>query len=119
MPRWTQAELDAYEQRFARSRKPHYPPADPVPQSPAHHGPLAKEEGEAGDAARRLVRITSYRCRLLDKDNLYGGVKYLLDSLRYAKLIRDDHPEAIELEVLQKKVKTKKEQKTITEIIKI
>lgn len=47
------------------------------------------------------VRITSYRARLLDKDNLYFGAKVLVDALCRMRLIRDDSPRWLELEVEQ------------------
>jgi Holliday junction resolvase RusA-like endonuclease len=47
------------------------------------------------------VRIVSYRARLLDKDNLYSGAKCLVDALRRTRLIRDDSPRWLELEVEQ------------------
>lgn len=47
------------------------------------------------------VRIVSYRARLLDKDNLYSGAKILIDALRRSRLIRDDSPRWLELEVEQ------------------
>ncbi len=47
------------------------------------------------------VKIISYRARLLDKDNLYSGAKNLVDALRRTRLIRDDSPRWLELEVEQ------------------
>jgi Holliday junction resolvase RusA-like endonuclease len=51
---------------------------------------------------RMKVVITSYRKRLLDEDNLYGGAKPLLDALCDMFLIVDDSPEWIDLKVNQK-----------------
>ena len=50
---------------------------------------------------KKKVIITSYRKRLLDKDNLYAGAKCLGDALKKAGLIWDDSPKWINLEVKQ------------------
>jgi len=50
---------------------------------------------------KKKVVITSYRKRLLDKDNLYAGAKPLVDALEKAGLIWDDSPKWINLEVKQ------------------
>lgn len=70
-----------------------------------HVGPeqVVAETHEAGGGGRITVRITRYGTRLLDADNLCGGVKYLLDALRYAKEIPEDNPQAIRLVVCQVK----------------
>lgn len=49
----------------------------------------------------RAVRIMSYRRRLLDKDNLIGGTKPIVDALKSCGFIWDDSPEWIELYVDQ------------------
>lgn len=64
----------------------------------------------------RIVRITSYRRRLLDPDNLAGGVKYFLDCCKYCGLISDDAPDEITLEVRQEQVKSKTAERTEIEI---
>lgn len=69
-------------------------------------------EGTQESPKRARVRITSYRTRLLDKDNAYGGAKPLLDSLKYAGLVPDDSTEAIDYEVLQRKVHHRSEEHT-------
>jgi Holliday junction resolvase RusA-like endonuclease len=73
-------------------------------------------EGEETCRQRTNLRITRYSCRPLDCDNYAGGCKPALDQLRYAKLIRDDSPEDIEVDFRQVKVKTKKEERTEIEI---
>ena len=78
---------------------------DPIPQPDAGEDPLGENEDEAGSSPRITVRIERRGAKLLDKDNLYGSVKYLCDALRYAKIIPDDDPEAIDLIVTQKRVK--------------
>ena len=47
---------------------------------------------------RKKVIITSYRKRLLDKDNLYAGTKPLVDALKKAGLIWDDSEKWLDLE---------------------
>lgn len=46
--------------------------------------------------SRARVTIERYG-RALDEDNFVGGLKSILDSLRYEKLIVDDTSEALEL----------------------
>lgn len=65
---------------------------------------------------RTKVRIVRYACRPLDCDNYAGGCKALIDELRYAKIIRDDNPETIEVEFKQVKVSHKTEERTEIEI---
>lgn len=45
---------------------------------------------------RARVTIERYG-RRLDKDNFIGGLKSILDSLRYERLITDDDEDALEL----------------------
>jgi hypothetical protein len=71
--------------------------------------------GTKKGAKRPVVRIISFRRRLLDKDNLFRGCKALLDSLRYAGLIHGDGPEEIDFYAEQIKVKYKEEEKTVIE----
>lgn len=94
----------------------------PKPQPPVCHEPVAevgRKEGNPGGFSRRLVRITSYRVRLLDPDNLAGGAKYFLDCCKYAQLIRDDRPQDITLEVRQEKVSNPEDERTELAIIPI
>lgn len=72
---------------------------------------------QAESQSRPLVRITSYRVKLLDEDNLRGGCKALADLLKVAGLIEDDSPEHIRLETPQVKVEKKAHQRTEIEII--
>ncbi len=71
---------------------------------------LATPQGETLYSGRVHVRITSYRRRLLDPDNLTA--KWFLDACRYARLIRDDNPEAITYQVGQEKVARKEDERT-------
>ena len=77
-------------------------------------GDTAKRKGKS--KARASVCITSFRTRLLDIDNAFGGQKFLLDAIRMSRLIEDDSPDKIDLTVKQVKVKTKKEERTEIEI---
>lgn len=79
--------------------------------SPAIEKPHLRHEAKATDAGKkdcpgrrlRLV-ITSYRVKLCDIDNLEP--KFLIDALRYAKIIVDDSPQDItELTLHQVKVR--------------
>jgi len=76
---------------------------------------LGVGENEKGRSDRTVVRITRFGVRLLDADNLCGGVKFLLDACRYEGLIPEDNPQAICLIVVQRKVKMK-ETGTLLEI---
>lgn len=83
------------------------PPQIRHPELEHHVGSESLGTGphEEGSAGRITVRITRLGVRLLDADNLCGGVKFLLDACRYQGLICDDAPEAICLIVRQRKVK--------------
>lgn len=74
-------------------------------ERPAGEEPLDTDEAQKRGAGRRFVCITRCGVRLLDRDNLWGGVKPACDALRYAGLIRDDDPSAVLLYVRQKKVR--------------
>jgi hypothetical protein len=87
------------------------------PKQVVRDGALAEKEREGGNSGRCLVRITSFRSRLLDPDNLVGGAKYFVDSMRYCGAIANDDPSSIVLEVRQEKVKTKAQEKTVIELI--
>lgn len=54
---------------------------------------------------KRKCHIISFRKRLLDADNLVGGLKPLIDCLVEWKLLKDDSPEFVELKIEQKKSK--------------
>lgn len=79
-----------------------------LPDTISQHTPWVEqmgfEEASRQGPERIIVRIERRGVRLLDKDNL-AGCKGTIDALRYAGLIPDDDPEAIELILTQKKVK--------------
>jgi hypothetical protein len=82
---------------------------------PENSGPVAVLEHDPGDASleakavqrrdrrRFLVRVTAFRPRLLDEDNLCA--KYHVDLCRYAGAIPDDAPGQVKIEVGQVKSK--------------
>lgn len=80
----------------------------------ARHDPLAAHPGKARATGRVRVRFVSCRQRLCDPDNLC--VKWLLDCLRYCGAIEGDEPEKISLEVTQRKVKLKSDERTELQI---
>ena len=70
--------------------------------------------GKAGDAGRVLVRVTSYRCTLLDPDNFCP--KFFIDCCRYAGFLREDTLAEIKLEEEQVRVESAAEECTVIEI---
>jgi hypothetical protein len=88
--------------------------SSPEPQCSAVTEPLAAAETQKVHPGLILVRITSYRQRLLDIDNLMP--KWHLDCCRYGNLIPDDNPKAIEFSCSQIKVARKTDQRTEVEI---
>ena len=83
------------------NNSPHHP--YPLPELERHlsTGTLATHEGEESSPGRVHLRIISIRKRLLDPDNL--SVKWLIDCLRYARIISGDEPDKITLQVEQRK----------------
>ena len=75
---------------------------------------LGKGQGEEGMRAEYTISIRSRRVRLLDPDNLY--VKDVVDQLRYARLIPEDTPEVVEIDITQEKVSGYKQEETIIKI---
>lgn len=75
---------------------------------------LGAAENEKGNTGRVLIRITSFRLRLIDEDNLCE--KYIVDCCRYSGLLPDDNPEQTKIEVCQEKVRTKEEERTLVQI---
>ena len=88
----------------------------PVPKPVVRKSAQIKNEGKERSPVgpRFRVTITSYRCRLLDADNLCP--KFFIDALRYKHLIPDDSPDHIILEVRQQKVDSKPQEGTLVEI---
>lgn len=105
---------DEFGKLFSRSSRS-FAKANPQlfaaqPESSLRNESVAKAEGKKEGAGRVVVSIKSFRCRLLDTDNLCP--KYVIDALRYAGAIHDDRPEDIILTTAQEKVAHRKEQRT-------
>jgi len=84
------------------------------PKSTVRDEPLEPKKAKGENIPRRVVSIVSFRCRLLDPDNLCP--KYFIDALRYAKVIEDDTPDKIEIVMRQEKVKRRTEERTEIEV---
>lgn len=84
--------------------------ASAVMERPVSNEPLAAPQAQADHSGRYVVRVVSYRTRLLDEDNL--AEKYHVDACRYAGLIPADSPDQTHIEVTQEKVKTKEQERT-------
>lgn len=114
--RWTQEQYEAYEIR--RKNRAGCAVPDPKPQCIVRHEPLATEEGPRPNTGRFIVRITSYRVRLLDPDDLCP--KYLIDGCRYAGLIPGDSETEVDYErPRQVKVGHKRDERTEITIEKL
>lgn len=99
-------QLDwAYKSDYADG-VPHPSELEPNPRDESVGAP----EGASLDTAKRLVRVKSFRLRLLDERNIWD--KYIVDSLVRAGLLRDDSPEFCKVEVEQVKVASKAEERT-------
>lgn len=86
------------------------PRPHPVVERPTGNDPLEANPREERAAGKLHIRFISWRQRLCDPDNL--SVKWLLDCLRYCGAIAGDEPEKIHLEVMQRKVKLKSNERT-------
>lgn len=76
---------------------------------------------KGSDEIYYLLLIRSYRKRLMDKDNLYGAHKWMIDGMRDSGFIYDDSPDYTYLEVYQSKgtKKAGEEIKTVIERYKL
>ena len=116
MPRLTQAEYAAWLRRRIEN---HHKTPGPEPEQIVCNGPLGPEANQGANATRFIVRVVSYRSRLLDQDNLCP--KYFIDGLRYAALLPDDRPEQVSIQTTQVKVSSTLEERTeitITPLLK-
>jgi Holliday junction resolvase RusA-like endonuclease len=57
---------------------------------------ITDEQRDSHGDQKKRVEVVSYRTRLLDRGNLVGGAKPVLDALKHFGLIRDDSPKWIE-----------------------
>lgn len=78
---------------------------------------LGKKKDEGSNPVRFLVRVTSFRIRLLDEDNLCE--KYHVDCCRYAGVLPDDAPAQTRIEVRQEKVRSKEQERIEIAITKL
>lgn len=62
----------------------------------ALNGKIQKAKG------KMKLKVQSYRKRLLDEQNLWGGLKPTLDAMKRLGLIVDDSPKWLEMSVGQK-----------------
>lgn len=88
----------------------HSTPSAPVVECDLRNGPLAAGKAEGRDSGKFLVRVTSFRRRLLDEDNLCA--KYVVDCCRYAGLIPGDAPGQARIVTTQEKVRSKEDERT-------
>ena len=113
MPRWTQDDLRAFEERRRIRRGEVERTVAVMEPTPRNDVARAAPVQEADDE-RIVVRVISTRSRLLDEDNL--AEKYLVDALRYAGLLAEDCPEKVKIEVSQRKCREGEEEHVIIEI---
>lgn len=106
MVTWTPSQLHEYQNRNQLQA--------PQPQRAIPDEPLGKTHGEAACSPRFTLRITSFRARLIDPDNLCA--KYVIDSLRYAKLLPDDTAQHVKEVIVRQEKCDKKEERTEIEI---
>lgn len=126
MKRFTLADLPANAQAEAlRQLHPHYvtgfvayQPRDTgtptVMESDLRPRALGKGKAKEGHSGRVLVRVTAFRVRLLDEDNLCE--KYHVDCCRYAGLLSGDDPSQAKIQTSQVKVKRKQDERVLIEI---
>jgi hypothetical protein len=69
---------------------------------------------EGANRQRYLVRVTSFRRRLIDEDNLCE--KFAVDCCRNAGVLPDDAPGTTKIEVTQQKVSEEAQERTLIEI---
>ena len=63
------------------------------------------------------ITITRYGSKLLDWDNMGGGLKFLMDALTHNRVIEDDNPGVVvRLHLEQSKVK-RKDTRTVIKIV--
>lgn len=79
-------------------------------------GPLAEARAKEAYSGTFFVRITSFRHRLLDEDNLCE--KYHVDLCRYAGILPSDSPAQTRIVTTQEKISSKEDEYTLIEISK-
>lgn len=86
------------------------------PKRRVRNGALAAGKAKEGDSAFYLVRVTSFRSRLIDTDN--SVCKWHVDALRYAGILPEDNAETALIQTAQVKVR-KGEERTEIEIYRL
>lgn len=86
----------------------------PVLERDIGDGALGALPVQKATGRRFLVRVTAFRTRLLDEDNL--AEKYHVDLCRYAGVIPDDCPGQTKIEVCQQKAEPGAAEEVLIEI---
>lgn len=81
------------------------------------NGAVGEVQVQKPAGRRFLVRVKSYRKRLLDEDNLCE--KYFVDLLRNSGVIPSDAPGQTKIEVCQEKVGPKEPERTVIEVFSV
>lgn len=89
-------------------------PVRPKLERHAAASAVGKKKPQAGDSRRFLVRVTSFRRRLIDEDNLCE--KYVVDCCRHTGLLPGDGPAETKIEVCQVKAGKEETERTLIEI---
>lgn len=100
MPRWTLNELNEWKRRNASLQVVGAGKASELERH-SINGALGSSKGKETSSERVLVRFVSVRKRLLDPDNI--SEKWMLDCLRFVRIIQGDEPDKIELQTTQRK----------------
>ena len=115
--KWTKEQYDKYQARQANTialKAHNLRVSSTKPEPDVRNGTLAKKEAK-GHHPLRGITVSSYRARLCDPDNLC--VKPFIDALRYCGVISDDTSLHVAITIKQYKVKTRKEERTVIDII--
>ena len=85
---------------------------NPKPEPSQVEALAISDEGKGSGTTRPIVRVTSFRCRLLDRSNLWGGWKGLEDCLVESGIIAGDSEEDADIQVTQVRVGHRFEERT-------
>lgn len=92
----------AVTRRIARADSHRYSGDAPIVERNPRNGTLGTRKAKVRDTRKFLVRVTSFRRRLLDEDNLCE--KYHVDCARYSGLLPSDAAGKAKIETSQEKV---------------
>lgn len=109
-----QYQNQVVKQLYASNPGSHDQTPAPLVERGQPNAPLAAAQTEASDPRKCVVRVVSFRRRLLDEDNICE--KYHIDALRYLGVLASDAPGHTQIITSQTKVKTKGEERTVIEI---